>query len=262
MGIAGRIARAFLDSKLTPLVTVASLAVGLLAIAATPREEEPQISVPMIDVIAALPGAGPDEVENRLTRPIEKRMWEIPGVEYVYALATDGMTLVTVRFRVGEDQVRSVAKVHAKLAGAMDAAPPGATPPLVKPHTIDDVPILALTLHSPRYDADALRGMAVLLEDDVRTLPDVAETFLIGGRPAEVRVALDPVRLAARGVTPGEVMQALQGANARSSSNRRSPNPKPSVPIHLCCGPPTRTISRRTSATVNERKCARKYLRS
>ena len=116
MGIAGRIARAFLDSKLTPLVTVASLAVGLLAIAATPREEEPQISVPMIDVIAALPGAGPDEVENRLTRPIEKRMWEIPGVEYVYALATDGMTLVTVRFRVGEDQVRSVANVVTAVA--------------------------------------------------------------------------------------------------------------------------------------------------
>jgi multidrug efflux pump subunit AcrB len=98
MGIAGRIARAFLHSKLTPLVTVASLAVGLLAIAATPREEEPQISVPMIDVIAMLPGAEPEEVENRLTRPLERRMWEIPGVEYVYAMAADGMTLVTVRF--------------------------------------------------------------------------------------------------------------------------------------------------------------------
>jgi len=99
MGIAGRIAQAFLRSKLTPLVTIASLAVGTLAIFATPREEEPQISVPMIDVMAALPGASPTEVENLLTRPIEKLMWEIPGVEYVYSMAAEGMTLVTVRDR-------------------------------------------------------------------------------------------------------------------------------------------------------------------
>src|SRR5690606_23077478 len=96
MGISGRIARAFLRSKLTPLVTLASLAVGLFAVVATPREEEPQISVPMIDVIAALPGAGPEETENLLARPIEKLMWEVPGVDYVYATGGDGFALVTV----------------------------------------------------------------------------------------------------------------------------------------------------------------------
>ncbi len=124
MGIAGRVAQAFLRSKLTPLVTVASLVVGLLAMVATPREEEPQISVPMIDVIGAMPGATPAEIENLLTRPIERRMWEIPGVEHVYAMAGEGMTLVTVRFAVGEDQTRSVAQVHAKLMAGMDQAPP------------------------------------------------------------------------------------------------------------------------------------------
>ena len=134
MGISGRIAKAFLQSKLTPLVTVASLIVGLLGMLATPREEEPQISVPMIDVIAALPGAGSREVENLIARPIERRMWEIPGVDHVYTMAGEGYTMVTVRFKVGEDQERSITKVQAKLASAMDQAPPGAMPPLVKPH--------------------------------------------------------------------------------------------------------------------------------
>jgi multidrug efflux pump subunit AcrB len=215
MGIAGRIAKAFLRSRLTPLVTLASLAVGGIALLATPREEEPQISVPMIDVIAALPGAGPAEVENLLTRPIEKKMWEIPGVEYVYAMAGEGMTLVTVRFKVGEDQDRSVNKVHAKLFAAMDQAPSGAMPPIVKLHTIDDVPILALTLYSARYGSNELRQIATHLVDDIRTLPDVAETFVIGGQPRQLRVTLDPARLATSGVTPGEVMQALRAANVR-----------------------------------------------
>ncbi|MCU0621180.1 MAG: efflux RND transporter permease subunit, partial [Gemmatimonadales bacterium] len=215
MGIAGRVARAFLRSKLTPLVTLASLAVGLLAIVATPREEEPQITVPMIDVIGMLPGATPREVENLLTRPIEQRMWELPGVEHVYSMAGDGMTLVTVRFKVGEDQERSVVKVHARLMQDLDQMPPGFTQPLVKPHAIDDVPILTLTLHAAGYGSNELRQVAVHLEDEVRTIPDVAQTAVIGGQPRQIAVALDPARLAATGTTPGEVMAALRGANAR-----------------------------------------------
>jgi multidrug efflux pump subunit AcrB len=215
MGIAGRVAKGFLRSKLTPLVTLASLAVGLLAIVATPREEEPQISVPMIDVIGMLPGATPAEVENLLARPIEQRMWELAGVEHVYSMAGDGWAMVTVRFAVGEDQERSVVKVHARLMQDLDQLPPGFTAPLVKPHAIDDVPILALTLHGGGYGSDELRQLAVALEDELRTVPDVAETDVIGGQPRQIRVALDPARLAAAGVTPGEVMQALRGANAR-----------------------------------------------
>ncbi|HMA03716.1 MAG TPA: efflux RND transporter permease subunit [Gemmatimonadaceae bacterium] len=215
MGLSGRIARSCLRSKLTPLVTFASLAVGLLAIFATPREEEPQISVPMIDVIAALPGAAPLEAENLLARPIEQRMLELPGVDHVYTMSGDGYAIVTVRFKVGEDQERSVSRVQAKLAAASDEAPPGAMPPLVKPHSIDDVPVLALTLHSPVYDANALRQIAIHLEDEIRTVPDVAATFVVGGQPKAFRVTLDPARLAASGITPGEVVAALEGANAR-----------------------------------------------
>ena len=222
MGISGRVARAFLRSKLTPLVTIAALAVGLIGILATPREEEPQISVPMIDVIAALPGASPRESENLLARPIEQRMLEIPGVDHVYTLSADGYAMVTVRFKVGEDQERSVTKVQAKLAGAMDQAPAGALPPLVKPHSIDDVPVFALTLHGAGYDANTLRQLAVHLEDEIRTVPQVAETFVVGGSPKQFRVTLDPARLASSGVTPGEVAVALEGANARLQAGELS----------------------------------------
>jgi len=215
MGIAGRIARTFLHSRLTPLAVVAALAMGFLALLATPREEEPQISVPMIDVMAAMPGASPAEVEQRLVRPIERRMWEVPGVEHVYSVAGEGQALVTVRFKVGEPMDASTSKVHAKLASAMDEAPPGALPPLVKPHGIDEVPIVTLTLHGAGLGADALRQVALHLEDEVRTVPDVAQTFVTGGAPRQVRVQLDPARLAANRVTPAEVMGALSSANAR-----------------------------------------------
>ena len=215
LGIAGRVARAFLRSKLTPLVTLASLVVGLLGLMATPREEEPQISVPMLDVVAALPGATPAEAEQRLARPIEQRMRALPGVDHVYTTSGDGWAMVTVRFDVGEDQERSVTRVHAALAAAADRLPPGARPPVVRPHSIDDVPVLTLTLHSAAYDANRLRQLAVHLEDEIRTVPDVAATFVVGGQPRQLRVTLDPARLAASGVTPGEVALALEGANAR-----------------------------------------------
>ena len=215
LGISGRVAEAFLHSKLTPLIIMASLAVGVLGIMATPREEEPQISVPMIDVISAMPGATPQEAENLLARPIEQRMLELPGVDHVYTMSGDGYAMVTVRFKVGEDQERSVTRVQAKLAGAMDQAPPGALAPIIKAHSIDDVPVLTLTLHAKDADPNALRQVALHLEDEVRTVPDVSETFLTGGAPKQIRVMLDATRLAASGVTPGEVAMALRGANAR-----------------------------------------------
>jgi multidrug efflux pump subunit AcrB len=215
MGISGRVAQAFLRSKLTPLVIIGALIVGLIGIIATPREEEPQISVPMIDVIAALPGATPREAEHVLARPIEQRMLEIPGVDHVYTMSGDGYAMVTVRFKVGEDQERSMTKVQAKLALAAAEAPAGMLPPVVKPHSIDDVPVLTLTLHGARYDANLLRQIAVHLEDEIRTVPDVAETFIVGGAPKQFQVTLRPERLGASGVTPGEVANALKSTNAR-----------------------------------------------
>jgi len=214
-GISGRVASAFIQSKLTPLIIVAALALGALGISSTPREEEPQISVPMIDVIAAMPGASPAEVENLVARGIERRMQSLPGVEHVYSMSGDGYAMVTVRFKVGENQEASVVKVHAKLLSDMDQAPPGVLPPIVKPHAIDDVPVLALTLHSSTVSANTLREVAVHLEDEIRSVTDVADTRVIGGEPREMLVTLSPARLAASGVSPGEVVMALRGANAR-----------------------------------------------
>ncbi len=259
MGIAGRVAAGFLNSKLTPLVTIASLLVGLIALIGTPREEEPQISVPMIDVIAALPGASPEEVENLLTRPIERRMWEIPGVDYVYSMASEGMTLVTVRYRVGEDQDLSVSKVHAKLQAATDQAPPGSLPPLVKPHSIDDVPILTLTLTGDGYGSNDLRQLALHLEEEIRTVPDVSEIFIVGGEPRRFLVALDPARLATSGVTPGEVMLALQGANTRMSAGTITQGNQTAL---IEVGAPLTTAAEIGSVVISSRAGYPVYLRN
>jgi len=215
LGISGRVARAFLQSPLTPLIIVASLALGVIGLMATPREEEPQISVPMIDVIVAMPGASPQEAEQVLGKPVEQRMMALPGVDHVYTMAGDGYAMVTVRFKVGEDQERSVTRVQAALAGAAMQAPPGALPPVIRSHSIDDVPVMALTLHSTTADANQLRQVALHLVEEIRTVGEVAEVSVIGGSPRALRVLIDPARLASSGVTPGDVVAALRGANAR-----------------------------------------------
>ncbi len=258
-GISGRVAQAFLNSKLTPLITVASLAVGVLGIMATPREEEPQISVPMIDVITAMPGASPAEAENLLGRPVEQRMLEIPGVDHVYTMSGDGYAMVTVRFKVGEDQERSVTRVQAKLAGAMDQAPSGALPPIVKSHSIDDVPVLALTLHGAGSDANALRQLAVHLEDEIRTVPEVGETFVTGGAPRQIKVELDAARLAASGVTPGEVAMALRQANARLDAGELTM--RDSV-VQIAVGAPLLNAREVGSVVVSNRSGTPVYLRA
>ena len=151
-GIAGRIAAAFIGSRLTPLVVIASILLGVGAVLLLPREEEPQIVVPMVDVFVQMPGASANEVENRVTRPMEKLLWEIPGVEYVYSTTSPGQSMAIVRFKVGEDEEKSIVKLNQKMFANFDLIPPGATQPLIKPRSIDDVPILALTLTSARYD--------------------------------------------------------------------------------------------------------------
>ncbi len=217
-GIAGSLARAFVDSKLTPLIIVASVLLGLLSILVLPREEEPQIKVPMVDVMVAMPGAGAEEVEHRVSAPLERLLWEIPGVEYVYSTSQPGRSLVVARFRVGEDVERSLVRLHQKLRANADRIPPGASPPLVKARSIDDVPILALTLHSARYDHLMLRRVAAEVAAEIKHVPEVSETRLIGGLRREVRVQLDPSALAARGLGVGEVAGVLEQANRQQSA--------------------------------------------
>jgi len=220
LGLAGRIARMFIDSRLTPLVVAASLLLGLFAILATPREEEPQIIVPMMDVFVQMPGSSAREVEERVTIPMEKKLMEIPGVEFVYSTSSPGLSFAVVRFKVGEDEEKSIVKLYNKMYANFDLIPPGASTPLIKPRSIDDVPILGLTLWSDRLDGYTLRRIAAQLDDQVKDVPDVAETRLIGGERRQVRILLDTGRLAAYHLAPGAVVQALTATNqaARAGS--------------------------------------------
>jgi multidrug efflux pump subunit AcrB len=211
--IAGRIARAFIDSKLTPLIVIASVLLGVFAVLMLPREEEPQIKVPMVDVMVSMPGFSAKEVEERATRPMEKLLWEIPGVEYIYSTSSPGQSLVIVRFKVGEDMERSLVKLNQKLQSNFDKIPHGVSQPLIKARSIDDVPILALTFHSARYDHLTLRRLVAQVDDAVKQVPQVAETTLIGGAQRQVRVLLDPAKLASRNLSPAGLIPMLQQAN-------------------------------------------------
>ncbi|MBI4192989.1 MAG: efflux RND transporter permease subunit, partial [Betaproteobacteria bacterium] len=215
LGVAGRVARYFINSKLTPLMIVFAVLLGVFAVLLTPREEEPQIIVPMMDVFVQMPGATAKEVEERVTTPMEKFIWEIPGVEYIYSTSRPGLSMAIVRFKVGENEEDSIVKLYNKLYSHFDLIPPGASEPLIKPRSIDEVPILALTLWSDRYDSYALRRIAAQLESEVKSIDDVSETHLIGGEPRQIRVLLDPAKMAAYGVAPATIVPAVEGANQR-----------------------------------------------
>ncbi|MCX7886028.1 MAG: efflux RND transporter permease subunit [Verrucomicrobiae bacterium] len=217
-GFATRIVRFFIDSKLTPLVVAASVLLGAGAVVLLPREEEPQIKVPMIDIFVQMPGASAKEIEQRVTRPMEKLLWEIPGVEYIYSTSSPGHSLAIVRFVVGHDEEEAIVKVNQKLYANFDLIPPGCSTPLVKLRTIDDVPILALTLHSARYDHFMLRRVAAQLDDAIKQVPDVSATTIIGGLRRQVRVQLDAARLAARRLDPVRVVGMLEAANRQLAS--------------------------------------------
>jgi len=220
-GLAGRLAAIFIDSKLTPIAVIASILLGLFAVLMLPREEEPQIKVPMVDVFVGMPGASSAEVENRLTRPMEKLLWEIPGVEYLYSTSSPGQSMVIVRFVVGTEIEAALIRLNQKLQANFDRIPIGVAPPIVKPRTIDDVPVLSLTLHSTTHDHLTLRRLAAQLDDAVKSIPLVAETNLIGGVRRAVRVQLDPAALAARGLSATELVPALQQANRQLHSGSR-----------------------------------------
>ncbi|MEN8199283.1 MAG: efflux RND transporter permease subunit [Thermodesulfobacteriota bacterium] len=215
-GFAGKLAAAFVDSKLTVVGIIASMLLGVMAIVMLPREEEPQIKVPMIDVMVSMQGATPKEVEEQVSIPMEKLLYELPGVEYIYSTSMAGQSLLVVRFYVGEKLESSIVRLNQKLATNTDRIPHGVSAPLVKPHTIDDVPVLALTFHSQKYDHFILRRLAAQVDDAVKSIHNVAETSLIGGTRREVRIQFDPLLLASRNLTVSQLIPALQQANRQS----------------------------------------------
>lgn len=215
-GLIARVLYFFVDSPLTPLFIGASILLGALAVTLLPREEEPQIVVPVIDVFVEMPGSSAKEVEQRVTRPLEKLAWELPGVEYIYSTSSPGQSLTIVRFLVGWDEEQAIVQLYQKLYAHLDWIPDGASAPLLKPRRIDDVPILALTFHGGGYDSFALRRLAAEVDDAVKQIPDVSETTLIGGQRRQVRVELDASRLTAYQLDPSHVFQSVRAANRQN----------------------------------------------
>jgi len=218
VGTAGKIARFFIESKLTPLIIAASILLGTGAVYVLPREEEPQIIVPMIDVFVSMPGASAKEVEERVTSPMEKLLWEIPGVEYVYTTSSTGMSMAIVRFYVGEDEEEACVRLQSKLQSNFDRIPKGVSPPLVKPRYIDDVPILALTFWGEDTDHYMLRRVAAEVENAVKRQDNVSITTLIGGYRRQVEIRPDHVRMAAFHLDHAAVSRVLTAANQQSKS--------------------------------------------
>ena len=221
LGLTGRIAAGFINSKLTPLLILVSLMLGIGATLILPREEEPQIIVPMADVMVAMPGASAPEIEQQVTVPMEKLIREIEGVEYVYSISRPGTAFIIVRFYVGQNPEAALVRLYNKLYSNQDRMPPGVQwPPLVKPRSIDNVPILAITLHGGGQDGFQLRQIASQLDEQIKQVDDGSETTLIGGRRRQVRIELQPARLAAFGLSPNHIVGALGAANRASASGR------------------------------------------
>ncbi len=232
IGASGRIAKAFLESKLTPLIVVFSLLVGAFAVMVTPREEEPQIKVPMIDVFLAMPGATAQEVERRLTTPLEKAIFEIPNVEYVYSTTQPSGGMIIVRFLVGTDPDQAIVRVKAKLAEQEPQLPPGAMPPVVVPRGIDDVPVVAYTLWSESASPMQLKQVAEELKVELTRHPRVAQVTVLGGERRVVKVSFDRDRLAAHHVSLLQAYMALSGLNWRlPAGNLSSDNAETQVEV-------------------------------
>ena len=239
-GFAGRLAARFIDSRLTVLAVLASVLAGAYAVLSLPREEEPQIQVPMIDLHASLPGASAAEVQRRVTEPLERLARQVGDVEYVYSTSSPGESLVIVRFLVGTPLDEAADRLRRTLSAQPAFLPPDATGPLVRPRVIDDVPILALTFHGKDADPVQLRAVALAVADSLKSVPEVAETEVIGGLRRTVRVQLDPARLAAAGATPGDVATALASAGSTSTSGALAAR---DAALPLDVAPGLRTVS-------------------
>jgi multidrug efflux pump subunit AcrB len=214
-GLSGNIAKAFIQSKLTILLMIAFLLIGGYSTMLIPREEEPQIDVPMADIFIRYPGASPKEVEARVSQPLEKVISNVKGVEYVYSTSMKGQAMLIVQFYVGEDIERSLVKLYNELMKNMDKIPSGVSMPLVRTRAIDDVPVLALTLWSEKYDDYELKQLGQALTNEIKKIPDVAAINILGGRNRQVSVTLDKDKMAQSRVDFLGISKQIQGNNAQ-----------------------------------------------
>ncbi|NLU90698.1 efflux RND transporter permease subunit [Chitinophaga sp. Ak27] len=217
-GFSGNIAKAFIQSKLTILLMIAFLLIGGYSTFLIPREEEPQIQVPMADIFIGYPGATPKDVETKVAAPIEKMISNIKGVEYVYSTSMQGQAMVIVQFYVGEDVERSLVKLYSELMKNMDKMPQGVTLPLIKTRAIDDVPVLGLTIWSDKYDDYQLKLIGQELANEIKKTNDVSDVNILGGRNREVKVLLDKNKMAENHVDFLSLSKQIQGSNIQLQS--------------------------------------------
>jgi multidrug efflux pump subunit AcrB len=208
------IVRRFLSPQLSIMLIIASTILGIAAVLVTSKEEEPQIVVPLADVYVQVPGASPEEVEKLVATPLERLLWQIDGVEYVYSMSRQDMAIVTVRFYVGQDREKSLVKLHNKISMNIDQAPPIVRGWVIKPIEIDDVPIVNLTLYSDRHDDHDLRRIGEEVLSRLSEVRDMSRTDIVGGRKREIRVELSPERMTGYGISLPEAQGALMGADA------------------------------------------------
>ena len=217
-GVSGNIAKGFLQSKLTILLMIAFLLIGGYSTFLIPREEEPQIKVPMADIFIGYPGAEPKDVETKVAAPLEKMISNVKGVEYVYSTSMKGQAMLIVQFKVGEDVERSLVKLYSELMKNMDKMPQGVTLPLIKTRAIDDVPVLGLTLWSEKYDDYQLKQIGQALTNEIKKISDVSDITILGGRSQEVKVLLDKNKMAENHVDFLSIGKQIQGSNVQAQA--------------------------------------------
>ena len=217
-GIAGSIASVFLRSKLSLLLMISFLVVGVYSVSLIPREEEPQIQVPAADIFLQMPGASPQEVERQIIAPLEQVLSNVKGVEHLYSTSMNGQGMVTVQFYVGENVETSLVKLYNEIMKHMDRMPPGVSMPLIKTRAIEDVPVLAMTLWSEHSSDYMLREQAELIRQEIKKIPHVTGVNLIGGRTKQVRVTLDKSKMAGQNLDMSTVAKYIQGANQQMTA--------------------------------------------
>jgi multidrug efflux pump subunit AcrB len=217
LGFSGRLARRFLHNQITPLLALLAVGLGLFALAVTPREEDPQIHVTFANVFIPFPGASAQQVASQVSTPMEQVLGEISGVKHIYSESRPGLAVISVQFEVGAPRNAAVVRLYNAIYSHRDLWPPsaGVLPPLIKPMGISDVPIVALTLWStaPRYGSYQLGKVAHAIEIELQRIPGTRKVSIIGAPESIVRVRLEPGRLAADGLSAGDVARALQAAN-------------------------------------------------
>ena len=232
LNIAGKLARMFLKNPLTPVLAIVFMLMGIIAVFFTPREENPQIDVPAANVIVVYPGASSKEVQNVVVEPLERILKAMTGVKHVYGMAMNSVGIVTVRFKIGQDKVRSMSKLYDRVMQNLDKLPKGVMPPLVKPIDIDEVPIVTLAISSKKYDDAQLYRIAQRLLSPLAEVKNVSIVGIKGGHKRQFNIIVDPQKLAAYHISLGQIAMALKGANVDYPLGGAD-NKKYSIPVEF-----------------------------